>query len=1123
MGNRRAGIRALVGFGVPTLLAVFLWIAPLAAQYTTASLGGTVVDPSGASVPDAKITVQNADTGFTQSVATGIDGAFLFSRLPVGSYRLTVEKAGFSTYVQEGIALNVNQAANQPVTLKVGKTAEAVTVSASAELVTTREAMVGQLIDQRRVLDMPLNGRREESLVFLAAGTVNVTSHASYCDVNCEGGVHPGEQRANVNGVGPNAVNYQLDGTSYNDTYINTNLPFPNPDAIQEFSLQSDNLSAEYGNAAAGTVNIVTKSGTNGLHGDLFEFLRNGNLNARNFFAPTQDTLKRNQYGGSVGGPIKKDKLFFFGTYQGTRIRTAPEGQIAFVPTAPERNGDFRDRLTSNITASPCPNPKPGDPLFDTGTVFDPSTATPFTCADGTIVTKENQFAFGGLPNVIGPLSTPSQFFLKYIPLPNVGFNELNYVGPRAVKNEDEVMGKVDYNRGKHQLSGRYFQTYFRQPPTIQKDNILALDSSGNHVRVQNVAVNHSYSASPTWLFNTWFGWELQTGGSLSGAPFGYPDAGVKVASPTPPELSTGVSGYFGFSTNHKGDFDRGDYTIRENLTHTKGAHELHFGGEVVRLKNHLTNEFLQSPEIDFSGQFSGDGLVDFMLGRSSYFQQGGGEFKLLHGTKPSFYVQDNWRVRPRLTVNAGLRWDPYLPYLEEKGRVVCFQAGVKSTRFHNAPPGMTFGGENHDAGCPRAGSDRNLGNIAPRLGFAYRLTPDGKTSLRGGAGYYYAPPETVGQNTFVDAAPFSPQFVFNNVDFQDPYGSAGVQNPFPAQYAPTIPGPDAQFPLPAAIYAVFQRDYHITLVTAWNLTLERQLGKDWVVRAAYVGNKGTYLYATSDQKPLRELNPAVYFPGALHDTNAEIQDRRLFRDFSTVGFISSSNNSHYNALQLTLERRFARGLSLLGNYTWGKGIDDYGWSNPFNRHFDFGLSDDDIHHSFKFSGVWQLPRANLTGIAGSLANGWELTSIVYWRGGFPFSVSDNGDDNSFSSVFRDRADYVTPGSAQLSSGRTHSQLIAEWFDTSKFQPNAIGTFGNSGKNILRAPRFFNTDVGLLKNTKITERLSAQFRAEFFNAFNNVNFDGPDNNVADKSSGTFGLITSAQDPRILQFALKLIF
>jgi hypothetical protein len=301
------------------------------AQFNMASLGGSVLDRSGGAVPEAKITARNTGTGLSRSVLSGPDGAFLVPSLPVGTYNVTVEKQGFNTQVREGITLTVDQAASLSVTLEVGGVSQSVTVAAGAELVSLRDAEVGQLVDEKRVVDLPLNGRHAQDLVFLSAGTADLT--ARYCGFNCFGGVYPGEQRANINGNGAGGVYYTLDGSSHNDTYLTMNLPFPNPDAVNEFRLQENNLSAIYGSSGSGVINIVTKSGTNAIHGTLFEFLRNGDLNARNFFAPTQDTLKRNQFGGSFGGPIRKDKLFYFASYQGTRTTSAPAGKVAFVPT----------------------------------------------------------------------------------------------------------------------------------------------------------------------------------------------------------------------------------------------------------------------------------------------------------------------------------------------------------------------------------------------------------------------------------------------------------------------------------------------------------------------------------------------------------------------------------------------------------------------------------------------------------------------------------------------------------------------------------------------------------------------------------------------------------------------
>jgi hypothetical protein len=407
---------------------------------------------------------------------------------------------------------------------------------------------------------------------------------------------------------------------------------------------------------------------------------------------------------------------------------------------------------------------------------------------------------------------------------------------------------------------------------------------------------------------------------------------------------------------------------------------------------------------------------------------------------------------------------------------------------------------------------DSSWWNFAPRVGFAYRLTQDGKTSIRGGVGFYYTPIETTDFNAFSNIAPFAPTFRFNDVAFEDPYRSAGVANPFPAQFGPTVRGPDVDFTLPAAVRWTFAKNFRIPQITTWNLILERQVGSGWVLKAIYQASKGTYL----SQAIVREVNPAIYIPG--QSTVANTQARRQYQDFVNVGRIESGNNSHYNALQLNAEKRFAHGLSILANYTYSRAMDDLGWSNPYYRSFDYAPAGTDLPHNFKFSNVWEVPRIGVHGPAGLLLNGWMLNSMVVWQSGFPMTIS-SGRDNSFSGVGRDRADFLG-GTADLGSGRPHGDMVARFFDTSKFTANALGTFGNSGRDNLRGPRFFNTDLSVVKNTKITERVSLQFRAEFFNVFNNVNFRPPTTNAA---SAQFGRISAAADPRILQFALKLIF
>ncbi|MGH9667101.1 MAG: TonB-dependent receptor domain-containing protein, partial [Bryobacteraceae bacterium] len=537
-----------------------------------------------------------------------------------------------------------------------------------------------------------------------------------------------------------------------------------------------------------------------------------------------------------------------------------------------------------------------------------------------------------------------------------------------------------------------------------------------------------------------------------------------------------------GVSTNHLGQFNRDDDTVREDVTLQRGIHEIHIGGEAVRVTNTLVNTFRMSGNFTFGNKLSGSNLSDFLLGDASTFVQGGGEYKNLVGVLWSLYAQDNIRVSSRLKLELGLRWDPYFPYTEQRGRIVCYLPGVPhgSTRFPNAPPGMLFGG---DPDCPAGGSKTDAMNIGPRLGFAYRLGAN--TVVRGGAGIYYTPIGNHDSNGMVDTAPFSPQFNYTGiVNFANPYSSIGIPNPFPAQYATTSPSSSAAFTLPVSIYGSLQPNWHMPELATWNLNIERQFHNSWVGRISYAGNKGTYL--ASGVASFTEQNPAVYLPGQSSASNT--QQRRLDPNFGSVGLFQSANNSHYESLRLNLERRFSRGFTILANYTYSKLLDDFApggnsQTNPFLRRFDYGISNDDVPWVFNFSGVWQIPAAPVHGLANTLVNGWELTSIASWRAGFPFAVY-SGVDHSFSGVGHDRADYLG-GNAALDTGRAHGELIAQYFNTAAFAQNAIGTFGSSGKNILFGPRSFDTDLGLLKNFAFLERLSLQFRAEFFNSFNN--------------------------------------
>ena len=1090
-----------------SLFFLLLAVTTAFGQYTTARLSGTVQDNTGAAVPGASVTVEQTATGYQQQVKAGVVGEYLFPSLPVGDYQLTVSMTGFNTYVQKGIGLTVGQAASQKVILTIGEVTQQVTVEANSNQVTTDDAAITHTIGQKSIESLPLNGREAQQLVFLVPGAVDVT--AQNCGVGCEGGILPGEQYAKVNGGGANGVYYLLDGVDYNDMYINANLPFPSPDALQEFNVQTDNMSAAYGNATGGVANVVTKSGTDQIHGDVFEYLRNYAMDAKNYFATSPNPLKQNQFGATIGGPILKGKLFYFGSYQGTRQNTATNGLNAQVPTQAERNGDFSALLPGTVLT----NPNPLSPYqFNSNNQINPAAFDP-----------------------------TALFVLNHIPLPNapsMGPNFLTYNGAPSIQNTDEYLAKIDYNIGKHHLSGHYFQLKYVIPIILPPaSNVLEgnLETPQN-LGLKNISVVDIYSISPTVVLNSYFGWTSKTGLTETAAPFNIAQAGANISQPTnlPATLNLDVSG--GFTVGEQpatGTWDNSEISDRELVTFIKGKNEIQVGGEWSHIHLPMGNSFQADGDYSFGGDLSGNNLSDFLLGAASSFTQGGGLYLNFSGSEWSAFFQDNWHATSRLTVSAGIRWDPFSPYTDSEGRVGCFVPGAQSTRYPNSPAGLIFGGSNHDPGCPASSINNNLSNIGPRLGFAYQLTSDAKTSIRGGAGYYYQAPNGVAFQDVVGIPPFAPVVNITNTNFTNPYSAAGIADPFPASFGPINPGPTATFPQDISFSEIFDRHFRLPQILSYNLTLEHEFGANWFVRMEYVGNHGTHLGGTGDQESgLLQLNPSVYIPGQSTENN--IQQRRLYPNFGFIGSINSGVNSNYNAGQIEVEKRLGYGLSFQTNYTWSHALNNFGPNGQnalfgivgintcgCGRSLDYGPDAGDDSNVFRLSGLYAFHHLPVNGITDKVVNGWNLSFITNWQSGFPFT-SFAEDDNSFSAMGNDRPDITVSNIAatKLSTRRSHAALINEWFNTADFVPNAIGTYGNIGKNSMRGPRLFTTDLALLKTGKVGERVSYEFRAEFYNAFNNVNFGAPDAGLTDSN---FGQISSAGDPRILQMALKLKF
>jgi carboxypeptidase family protein len=1057
------------------LLGSILLFGVLNAADPTGTLTGTVLDPGGALVPSAKITVTNMQTGLTRNMQSSADGGFVFPLLPAGSYRITVEAAGFSLYQQSGLVVAADQSITLSIRLKIGPTSETVEVSAGAGMVETRSGALSDVVNERKIVELPLNGRNAAALVLLAPGAVDLRAgNAGGSGDTLQTISYPGAVSVAANGGRADTANYNLDGGSNQDSYTNVNNPFPNPDAVQEFSVQTNSFSAEYGRGSGAIVNVVTKSGTNEFHGSAFEFLRNGALNARNFFAPKQDQLKRNQFGGSFGGPVIKNKLFFFGTYQGTQIRDLQSGNTATVLTAAERAGDF-----SAISRQ----------------LVDPLTKVPF---GGNIIPASR-------------LDLAALKLLQYIPTATSPDGIIRYDLPDK-EHENQYMGRVDYIVGRQRMYGRYLYTDYQRDPVIGSTNVLT-STRGFDLPTESFSFNHTLTISPTLLNSAVFSWSRSHSKILSGAPFSVSDLGVQnVAVTDPAEIVISVDGYFAVNSGHPGEFNRGNIQIADSLHWVKGAHEIAFGGDYMRNGFDGSNTYRQNPQFRFRGtSYSGNPLSDLMLGYADRFLQGGGEYVSRHGSMESLFFQDNFKARKDLVLSLGLRWDPFVPPSEEKGRTECFVPGTQSARFENAPTGYIYAG---DPGCYSGGFAPNWSQFAPRLGVSYN-PGGGKNVIRAGAGLFYQPPFLEQFNNMVDSAPFSPQVQIFRVPFGNPYVS--TFNPFPAQYAPQIPASNVAFQLPLSLAVTYQRNWKPARVLNWNFTVERQVAPDVLVRASYVGSKGTHLNYNTD------INAPLPSPTATADNE---DARRPYSQFVQLTQDTSGANSTYNALQLSVEKRFSHNFTLSANYTWSRSIDPVSYStdldtiniiNPYNLNAYRGVSDFNVPHRFVLNYLWQLPSPK-AGLLRTLFGGWETSAVWTLQSGFPLNIT-SGNDTSFSlpTVGNDQAQLLcTPHY----TGGSQAARIAQWFDTQCFGVPADNTFGNVGRNTLIGPGTFNVDMGIHKVFVLHERLRLQLRGEFFNTFNHTQLNNPDTTVADSN---FGMITSARAPRIAQVALKLTF
>jgi hypothetical protein len=1075
---------------------------------STSQINGTVRDSSGLAVPEAEVKATQTATGLVRSATTGADGSFVLTDLPIGPYQLEVSKEGFSKFVQSGIVLQVGSNPNVDVALKVGSVSEQVVVQADASLVETRNAGVGTVMENQRVLELPLNGRQATDLIYLSgmatqvngAGLNSGVRNYPTADISVAGGLS-------------NGLTYTLDGATHNDPYNNLNLPLPFPDALEEFKLETSALPAQYGHHSAGAVNIVTKRGGNSFHGDLFEFFRNGDLNALNFFATTPDFLKRNQFGGTFGGPIRKDKLFFFVGQQTTIIRTAPSTSIAYIPNAQMLQGDFTAVASAMCTTS-------GKPITLGGPFVD-NKVSPSLFSQPAL----NIVNFSAFPHTSDPCG------------------KIQYASHLA-NNDYNSLARVDYQLStKHSLFARYSQAHLAQPTDYDPANILALVNANLNFWA------HSLTLADTYLIGAGTVSNFRGAFNRSEVPKAPPqffdahDLGINMWVAVPKFMRLTVTGGFNIAGANAtpSTYNTTGFQFSEDISMVRGAHQIGFGADWVKSYLNGVSLFNATGPFTFSGQVTGLGLADFMLGQPSLLTQAGGpSLGYQRMNYVGLYVQDAWRISSRLTINGGLRWDPYLPVSTKYGWTshfdpALFAQGFHSAQYTHAPAGLIFPG---DPGYPaKSVANNRLNNFAPRVSLAWDPQGNGRMSVRAAYGIFFDLPAQNNYIGFAQAPPFSSQTsvlypaTFVAGEFANPWASQPGGNPYPLGISKDTPF------IKFGSYENFLLNPKTTYSQQWNLSIQRQIGSDWLVQANYLGTRIVHLWGGN------QANPGVYIPGS--STAGNVNSRRVLdllnpNDGSFYGSISQlddGGNLSYNGLVLSLQRRAAKGLTVQANYTWSHCISDNHnpelavagllFMIPNNRAADRSNCPlGDRRHVFNLSTVYQTPR-----FSGSnwslLARDWQISGIARLQTGPYFGITTGVD-----SALTGQTTYERPNQV-LSSPYTPGQPLKAYLNPAAFKAPDLGTYGNMGANNLLAPGFIQIDMGMARAFPIREGKDLQFRLEAFNLPNHVNPDvclsgfgvilpcTPMSTALNTPS--FGRILSAKDPRVLQLALKFLF
>jgi Carboxypeptidase regulatory-like domain len=1158
----------LILFLILTLLPGFLTLSHAA---TGGSIAGTVRDRSGAVILQASVTVTNRNSGVRLMATTNRTGSYFFPGLPVGHYDLDVTAAGFRLYRRENITVDVNGALLVDAVLELGESSETITVKESPAQVETASTQLGDVIPEANILVVPLNGRSYTDLLALQPGVMPITTITpltvqglGQSVFSPSGDLNPGT--LSIHGQRESANGFTINGADAEETGSLAAAIVPNLDSIAEFRILSSNFDAEYGRYTGGQINVITKSGANQFHGDVFEFLRNTDLDARNYFSPTRATFVQNQFGGTLGGPVVRNKMFFFSDYQGTRqIQGADTGLIP-VPSLEDRTGNLSDQansLTGKVSGSNWANllaQKLGHPVAVGERYYTPGCISPAQCV---------------LPNATIPMSAwsaPALNLLKYIPAPNLSGNIFSASAYNEILNDEKLGERVDANTRWGVILGYYsFDNYTENNPypTAQGGANVPGFNALNAGRAQLAVLGDTKTFGAS-VVN-----ELRLSYTRDANDLGKPAGGlgVTLASqgfvtgagslgivPLEPQ-SQGVENVFFNNFTIGTDPDQfyqinNDFELSDNFIKEVRRHAIKIGivSDYSQINTHPFADLNGS--FNFYGTETGLDFADFLLGIPSQYTQN--DLRPFYGRNRYFglYGQDSWRASNKLTLNYGLRWDRIEPWYEKYNNNITFVPGEQSVVFPTAPTGIVYPG---DPGISRTLAPAGNRDFAPRLGLAY--SPDMKTSMRAGFGLFYAAIQGETLGLISDNAPYG--FTYTSPApplFSTPFVDAATGNVegqrFPAQLAPlnvSRSNPDgtidfSQFE-PIGAIPGYKPSNRIPYTESYNFTLQREFGSNTLLSLGYVGNQAHHLLVLEAANPgnpalclsLNQLSEVARgsatcgpFGESTEYTSASgqvIQGTRgpLGPAFGSVSYQSSIGNSNYNSFEASLRHTSGR-RQLFVSYTYSKSIDQASnlgeQVDPFDPNLTRGLSSFDMRQNFVASYSYGVPFERLFRARNRWTTDWAISGITRFSTGLPVTFYNYQDTsllgtqgNGINNLAVDELQY-TAGPLDLNHNPRNGN---PYFNASLFTTPPLGSVGNSGRRMFSGPGIDNYDLALQKNLKITESKLLQLRLEAFNAFNHAQFYGPTSVDGNIDSPTFGRVVNAAAPRLVQIALKMVF